>query len=113
LFLPLFLAVSLTLFGRVTEDRTGKPLRDCDVHLSGPLLLAGTDEDGVFALPNVPPGDYELIVTCSFHDSLRTTIHASAAHDTLRLTLRRAQLPPFVAVKKPDPTPFPRPPTVP
>ena len=108
MLLPLVLAVSHTLFGHVVEQQTGRSLLYCDGRIVDLERLAATDSSGVFALPDVPPGTHELVVSCPFHETRTIRFErGTAAHDTLQLALFRTHPPPFEEVRRPDPTPFP------
>lgn len=53
------------LFGRVvfeTEDGTVRPLAEAVVHAREASLFAKTDAEGLFVLPPLPPGAYDLLI---------------------------------------------------
>ena len=50
-----------TVRGEVTFTASGDPVHGAVVLVVGPSLVALTDEDGVFEIPEVPPGTYEVL----------------------------------------------------
>ena len=52
-----------TLTGTVVDASTGDPLAYANVFLSRTSWGAATDENGVFTIPNIPLGTYELVAS--------------------------------------------------
>ncbi|NQT24362.1 TonB-dependent receptor [candidate division KSB1 bacterium] len=46
--------------GRIVDIETGSPLPGVNVQLMGTVRGSSTDGDGVFVIPNIPPGNYSL-----------------------------------------------------
>lgn len=66
--LILFLAdleagVTGKIAGKVLDDKTGEPVIGANIVLEGTYLGAAADIDGYYAISNVPPGKYRLIVS--------------------------------------------------
>src|SRR3989304_2818793 len=49
--------------GRVTDAATGEPLIGANVVIKGTIMGAATDIDGNYAILNVPPGVYTVVVS--------------------------------------------------
>ncbi len=54
--------------GRLVDARCGIPVAYSNVILLGTTMGSTTDTDGVFSIPNVPPGTYTLRVSSLVHD---------------------------------------------
>ena len=80
LFIPAFLFLALiadnafaqngTIRGFVYEKETGEPVIFTNVYLRGTTYGAATDVNGYFAISQIPPGDYLLLVTYLGFDTL-------------------------------------------
>ncbi|QQL48402.1 carboxypeptidase-like regulatory domain-containing protein [Mucilaginibacter ginkgonis] len=69
------LAQAGTITGKVTIKSTGEPLSHASVFLSNATFGTSTAADGTFALYNVKPGQYELVVTSlGYEDYLQTIV---------------------------------------
>ncbi len=76
LFLFLGIAGSLsaqngTIRGFVFEKETGEPVIFTNVYLKGTTYGAATDVNGYFAISQIPPGNYRLMVTYLGFDTLQ------------------------------------------
>ncbi|MCF7809319.1 MAG: TonB-dependent receptor [Candidatus Marinimicrobia bacterium] len=60
LSVPLFSGVSGTISGQVTDAASGEPIVGVQVILDGSARGAVTDNEGVYLLINIPPGNYDL-----------------------------------------------------
>ncbi len=49
--------------GKLVDAQTGEPLIGANVYLENTVLGAATDLDGVYLIPNVPEGEYLLVVS--------------------------------------------------
>jgi outer membrane receptor protein involved in Fe transport len=58
----LFAGTTGKVSGQVTDAQTGEPLVGANIELDGTNLGASTDIDGFFAVINIPPGRYTMIV---------------------------------------------------
>ncbi len=69
--------------GFVYEEETGEPVIFTNVYLAKTTFGAATDVNGFYAITQIPPGDYDLMVTYLGYDSLRipVTVHADAFID--------------------------------
>ena len=81
----LFFLVSILLFsqngtirGFIYDKESAEPIIFCNVSLEGTTLGAPTDVNGYFSIPNVPEGDYKIIITYLGYDSLQENIHLDA-----------------------------------
>lgn len=52
-----------TVIGTITDAETGETLISCTALLQGTSQGASTDLDGKYEIPNVPPGEYNLVVS--------------------------------------------------
>ena len=59
-------AQSGTIRGFVYDKESAEPIIFCNVSLEGTTLGAPTDVNGYFSIPNVPAGDYKIIITFSY-----------------------------------------------
>jgi hypothetical protein len=66
-FMPGICSVSTaqlcTLHGRVVDGDTGEPLEFVNVFLASTTSGTSSDTDGAFVLGNVPPGEYDIVVS--------------------------------------------------
>ncbi len=60
--------------GFVYEKGSGEPVIFTNVYLQGTSHGASTDENGFYAISQVPPGDYTLMVTYLGYDTLREPV---------------------------------------
>lgn len=67
-----------TVRGFVYEKSTGEPVIFTNVYLKGTTYGAATDVNGFFAISQIPPGDYILLVTYLGFDSLIMNISLGA-----------------------------------
>lgn len=59
--------------GRVTDERTGRPLRDVSVRIRNTEHSTSTDSMGEYAFYNVDPGEYELLFHKNGYGNLTAT----------------------------------------
>jgi hypothetical protein len=88
LFIPAFLFLAInaddafaqngTIRGFVFEKETGEPVIFTNVYLKGTTYGAATDVNGYFAISQIPPGDYLLLVTYLGFDTLRMEVDVKA-----------------------------------
>ncbi len=50
-----------TIYGQVTDAKTGEPLFNVNVFLANTTRGAATDKEGYYLIKNIPPGAYDLI----------------------------------------------------
>ena len=83
--------VSATVTGQVVDAGTKAPVRQAEVTLTGAGLRTATDNDGGFALGDVPPGTYALSVTRVGYVPLqRDAVHVTpGATVTVSIELQR------------------------
>lgn len=78
-FLPQdVIAQNGTIRGFVYEKTSGEPVIFTNVYLKGTTYGAATDVNGFFAITQIPPGDYLLMVTYLGFDSLQMNITVRA-----------------------------------
>ena len=63
--------------GFVYSEKTGEPVIFTNVYLEGTTYGSTTDDNGYFAITNIPPGNYNLMVTFLGYDTLRQAISLS------------------------------------
>src|SRR5262245_8943650 len=56
-------ATNASLHGRVIDARSGEPIAKVRINVIGSPQSVTTDEDGTFALQNLPPRELNLYVT--------------------------------------------------
>jgi len=52
------------LAGRVTDSQTGEPIIGANVTLTSTRMGASTDVDGYYHIIEIPPGNYEVSISC-------------------------------------------------
>ena len=64
------------LAGRITDRQTGEPIVGANVTLTSTRMGASTDIDGYYHIIEIPPGTYEVTISCIGYrkDIQRTTI---------------------------------------
>ncbi len=67
-----------TVRGEVTFTASGDPVHGAVVLVVGPSLVALTDADGVFEIPEVPPGTYEVLAQREHLTAARQTVTVRA-----------------------------------
>lgn len=67
-----------TIRGFVFEKESGEPVIFTNVYLKGTTHGAATDVNGYFAISQIPPGDYLLLVTYLGFDSLKMNVSIKA-----------------------------------
>ena len=73
-----------TVRGEVTFTANGEPVHGAVVLVVGPALVTLTDEDGVFEIPEVSPGTYEVLAQREHLTAARQTVTVRAG-DTVVL----------------------------
>ena len=79
-----------TVRGEVSFTASGEPVHGAVVLVVGPALVALTDEDGVFEVPEVPTGTYEVLAQREHLTAPRQTVTVQAGETVVvdfRLTL--------------------------
>ena len=75
--------------GTVT-DTLGHPLVGATVSIKGKNLITQTDSKGNFSFPNMPPGNYTLVVSYIGYEKLETSITNTGKYEHLAVALRLA-----------------------
>ena len=78
-----------TLSGFVTDNSNGESLLFANIALEGTTLGAVSNDNGYYAINNVPPGTYNLVVTYIGYASYRQSL-TLAATENLRLEISLA-----------------------
>jgi outer membrane receptor protein involved in Fe transport len=76
-----------TIAGRVSNQKTGKPLSFANVLVTGTTLGAMTKDDGSFLIRAVPPGEQDLLVSYMGFDAEHRAVLVLAG-DTVRVEVR-------------------------
>ena len=71
-----------SLRGRVSDARSGEPVAKVRINVIGSQQSITTDEDGAFALQNLPPGEVSLYVTSVGYGLVKKTITIKAGENT-------------------------------
>ena len=77
----------LSVRGRVVDSVTGAPLERVFVAIETTAISAQTNENGEFALPNVPAGRHKLFISVVGYSLARREIDVGAAGLTLTIPL--------------------------
>ena len=64
--------------GFVYDKATGEPVLFTSVYLKGTSLGAATDVNGYYLISNIPPGDYQLMVTYLGYDTVKVAVSVAA-----------------------------------
>lgn len=70
-----------TIKGRVTEKNTGKAISGVNVFLDGTTIGTTTDKKGVYKIPNIKSGLYELVVSMIGYETETKKIEVSKSED--------------------------------
>src|SRR5262245_9850415 len=76
------LVTNASLHGRVIDARSGEPVAKVRINVIGSSQNVTTDEDGAFALQNLPPGEFSLYVTSVGYGLVKKTITIRAGEST-------------------------------
>jgi len=63
------------IYGKIVDSETGKPLFNVNVFLSNTTRGAASGPDGSYAIENIPPGSYQLIVSMIGYELLKIPVH--------------------------------------
>ena len=86
LFLSVYLLygqaeLKIAITGRVVDASNGEGLPNVNVFLAGTTLGAASGADGAYAIRNVPPGVYELVVSMVVYERHVRTVRAYDGKD--------------------------------
>lgn len=73
--------------GLVRDSLSGQPLEHVNVFLASTTMGTGTRSNGSFALPKVPPGAYDLVLSCVGYELKRLHVELTGP-DTLSYKVR-------------------------
>ncbi len=73
-----------TIQGRVSNPATGEYTRNAEVRVSGTNLVAFTQADGTYRIPNVPAGEVSITVTYIGYNTVNETFTVSAGQTAVR-----------------------------
>ena len=65
---------TVTLTGRVTDEKTGKPLPFANVFINNSTIGTNSDENGNYKLPNLAIGNLELVVSFLGYETVKQTL---------------------------------------
>jgi hypothetical protein len=77
-----------TLRGRVISKETNYPLPSVSVYLNNTTLGVTTDVNGLFVLPNIPPGKITLIVSCVGYETYAEFLDPDTETKELTISLK-------------------------
>ncbi|MCF0073256.1 carboxypeptidase-like regulatory domain-containing protein [Dyadobacter sp. CY261] len=67
-------AATVTLTGKVTDEKTGKPLPFANVFINNTTIGTNSDENGNYRLPNLAIGNLELVVSFLGYETVKQTL---------------------------------------
>ena len=67
-------AGTVTLTGKVTDEKTGKPLPFANVFINNSTIGTNSDENGNYRLPNLAVGNLELVVSFLGYETVKQTL---------------------------------------
>jgi outer membrane receptor protein involved in Fe transport len=113
LFLILFHCVTLSAIAQdhtgaikgVVLNADGKPAAAASVLLTAKQITVTTNEQGIFTIPNLQPGSYELLITLIGHEPVTQKVKVTAGKTTqvdISLKLANKQLKDVVVTGKSD-----------
>ncbi len=73
LLLPVASFAQLKITGRVIDKRYKTPILNARIVLTGDTTKYKTNEEGVYIIPNVKPGEYTLLITSNEYESYANT----------------------------------------
>jgi hypothetical protein len=85
-------ASSAALRGRVVDAQTGEPIAKATVKVPALKIETATDGAGRFAIPGLPPGDVEVVVTTIGYGVARTTVRVEATTPEVELRVGQEAL---------------------
>ncbi len=94
-------ATRASISGYVYDQGDGRPLADANVFLASTMLGSATNRAGYFRIANVPPGQYELVVSMIGFEALKRTVRLRQGrnrHFVFRLKPVALQAPDIVVI---------------
>ncbi len=67
-------AATVTLTGKVTDEKTGKPLPFANVFINNTTIGTNSDENGNYRLPNLAIGSLEMVVSFLGYETVKQTL---------------------------------------
>ena len=67
-------AQNVTLTGKVTDEKTGKPLPFANVFINNSTIGTNADENGNYKLPNLNVGNLEMVVSFLGYETVKQTL---------------------------------------
>lgn len=67
-------AATVTLTGKVTDEKTGKPLPFANVFINNTTIGTNSDENGNYRLPNLTIGNLEMVVSFLGYETVKQTL---------------------------------------
>lgn len=64
------------LSGKIIDADSREPIEFVNVYLSNTTIGTTTDSDGFFRIKNIPPGDYEVLITFVGYETFRFSLAA-------------------------------------
>lgn len=65
---------AVTLTGKVTDEKTGKPLPFANVFINNTTIGTNSDENGNYRLPNLAIGNLEMVVSFLGYETVKQTL---------------------------------------
>jgi hypothetical protein len=82
-----------TIRGFVYEEETGEAVIFTNVYLEGTSIGSSTDVNGYFSIPDIPVGDYTLLVTYLGYDTLKQGVSVELGKiQSLKLFLEKSSI---------------------
>ncbi len=93
-----------SLTGNVSNIQTLKPVVNAEVYIANTTLRAKTDTNGIYTLPKLPAGVYQLIIRCVGYETKQQEFTAITGSQTMSFTLvpRIIELPEVIVEDRSD-----------
>ena len=89
---PVEVTTAVAVRGRVVDAQTGEAIAKATVSIPASKIEAATDGKGAFVLPNVLPGDVEIVVTTIGYGIVRKAVHVEEGRPEVEIRVGQEAL---------------------